>query len=158
MIIQLPDEILQKMEKALLSAGDKEIGGILMGEHLSTNIYCVKEITTQSKHGTIIKFIREVREIIMPLKRFFQNTSKNYKKYNYLGEWHSHPMFQLIPSSSDNELMWSIVEDSRVGANFAILLIVKLNNHNEVEIAAYVYLPNRITYSAVVEKKGNDEQ
>lgn len=156
MKIQVPDIICQEIKKALHIAGEKEIGGILMGEHVAENTFCIRKITIQRNAGTIARFVREVKEIIIPLKKFFQKTKNNYKKYNYLGEWHSHPLFSLTPSHTDSVSMWNIVEDDQVGANFVILMIVHLHN-NDLEASAYVYLPSGIKYSAVIEKSSYGE-
>ena len=140
MKILLPESIVQKLTLALKKSGSREIGGILMGEHLSEGVFRVKEITIQEHGGTYFSFIRQLKNILNPLKHFFHKTGYNYKKYNYLGEWHSHPEFTPEPSNRDSETMWEIVEDPEVGANFVVLMIVKLNKIDYIEGTATVYL------------------
>ena len=139
MNLLLPPEIVSKLENALVNAGAKEIGGILMGEHVGINTFRVKELTIQRKKGTFATFVRLVGEIVGPLRSFFQATNYNYTRFNYLGEWHSHHSFALKPSSPDNATMIEIVMDEQLGARFVVLLLVKLNAHNQLEHSATVY-------------------
>lgn len=141
MQIVLLDRIEQRLVVALKDADSQEIGGILMGEHISEDTYLVQDLTIQRHTGTLASFVRVVKDILGPLRRFFHRTNHNYTRFNYLGEWHSHPSFALEPSNLDRETMWELVEDPNVGANFAVLLIVRLHDFNRLEGTAAVYLP-----------------
>ena len=149
MKVLLPNEITQRMITALKKAGHREIGGILMGEHVAENVYRVKDITIQPHGGRFASFIRAVKDFIAPLRRFFLRTGQNFTKFNYLGEWHSHPSFALKPSSQDEGTMWNIVNDPRVGANFAILIIVRLDVNGTDRLAGNVtvYIPGQQTFA-----------
>jgi proteasome lid subunit RPN8/RPN11 len=131
-----------RLEEALRSAGRRETGGVLMGEHVSEAVFRIKDLTVQ-RRGSFASFVREVGAALKPLRRFFGETGRDYARYNYLGEWHSHPSFPTEPSRTDSESMWSIVEDPVVGANFAVLLIARLGSGGELEASATAYLPNR---------------
>lgn len=141
MKILLPESIVQKLTLALKKADSREIGGILMGEHLSKGVFRVKELTIQEHGGTYFSFVRQLKNILNPLRLFFYKTGYNYKKYNYLGEWHSHPEFTPEPSICDSETMWEIVNDPEMGANFVVLMIVRLNKIEHLEGTVSVYLP-----------------
>lgn len=153
MKIILPEAIEKKLISSLRKAGNLEIGGILMGEHISESTFLVKEITIQKHHGTSVSFVRSIANILVPLKHFFKKTDYNYTKYNYLGEWHSHPQFLIEPSSTDSQTMRDIVEDSEVGANFVILMIVRLDERKELEGTVTVYLPKREAYRGQLVQK-----
>ncbi len=141
MKIILPDNIEKRLYKAISKAGNKEVGGILMGEHVANNHYRIVDCTIQRNIGTVISFIRNCTEIIKQLKIFFKRTSNNYRKYNYLGEWHSHPQFSVQPSGQDMESMWEIVEDSNTNANFATLLILKaVHSANKLEGSVTIFI------------------
>jgi len=71
----------------------------------------------------------------------FERTGADYKRFNYLGEWHSHPSFLPVPSETDLETMQSIVEDPQVGANFLVLMIVKLQGRREMQVSTTAFLP-----------------
>lgn len=123
----LPKKIEERIIEELRAAGNREIGGILMGEHLEENTFKISDFTIQRKGGTFAFFVRKIqRSLLRSLQQFFTQTRHEYTRFNYLGEWHSHPSFFLIPSPDDQETMWEIVDDSEVGANFAFLLLVKL--------------------------------
>jgi proteasome lid subunit RPN8/RPN11 len=153
MKIVVPNEIEQKLINQLKKADKREIGGILMGEHLSEGVFRIKAVTVQGHTGTYATFVRVVKDIINPLRRFFYETNHHYTRFNYLGEWHSHPSFVPRPSKRDNETMWSILDDPQTGANFAVLLIVRLTKAGELEGTATVYLPERTMFEAELLKE-----
>lgn len=125
--ILLPHVLQSRLIKELKMAQVREIGGIIMGEHVEQDIFRIYDLTVQQHEGTWISFVRKIEDSLkLSLRRFYRNTGFNYEKFNYLGEWHSHPSFNLQPSSRDRDSMWEIVQDPYVGVNFAILMIVKL--------------------------------
>lgn len=150
MRVLVPRDISGKLESALRKAGRREVGGVLMGEHVSENVFRVKDLTVQ-RRGALAHFMREVGSAITPLRRFFRDTGHDYTRYNYLGEWHSHPSFPTEPSHTDSESMWEIVEDPTVGANFAVLVIARLAAGDKLEGSATAYLPGRRRLSATLE-------
>lgn len=138
----------RKLEATLRKAGQQEIGGILMGEHIAEDVYRVQELTVQGQAGTFASFVRLAKEVVVPLQHFFRKTRYNYKRFNYLGEWHSHPSFLARPSLRDSETMWEMLQDAAIGANFAVLLVVRLSSACQVEGTVTVYLPERISFEA----------
>jgi hypothetical protein len=78
---------------------------------------------------------------LAPLEAFFKRTRREYQRFNYLGEWHSHPMFAVTPSARDHQTMQDIVEDPDVGARFAVLLVVRLEEGGNLEGSVTVYEP-----------------
>ena len=139
MKIHLPTDIQTKLISALEKADTYEIGGVLMGEHIDEEEFGIVDLTVQEQLGSVAFFIRSVVDIVKPLKKFFKKTGYNYRKFNYLGEWHSHPLFSAVPSQKDIQSMLEIVTDSDTGANFVILLIVKIKNAQEIEATATVF-------------------
>lgn len=150
MRLVVPGPIENRLKEAARSAGNREIGGILMGEHLGDDLFKVLDITMQLRGGTFATFVRLVEGVLAPLRRFFKETGHEYTRFNYLGEWHSHHSFALTPSSRDDSSMIEIVADPEVGARFAALLIVRLNPDDELESGLFVYLPSGIRYPAQV--------
>ncbi|MEI6313915.1 MAG: Mov34/MPN/PAD-1 family protein [Syntrophus sp. (in: bacteria)] len=143
MKLLIPPEISRQLVDALRQAGQREIGGILMGAHIGPDTFRVKEITIQSKGGTFAAFIRMVEEILAPLLAFFDTTKHDYTRFNYLGEWHSHHSFALAPSGRDHTTMYALVMDPQLGAHFVLLLLVKPNHHGQLEGSVTVYQPNK---------------
>jgi hypothetical protein len=142
MILILPSEIVTKIVDSLVEAGSREIGGILMGEHVGAETFQVKDMTIQRKGGTFAAFVRFVEEIIAPLRTFFHTTRHDYTRFNYIGEWHSHHSFALTPSRRDHSSMLEIITDPDFGAHFVVLMLVKLNGAKALECSVTVYQPD----------------
>lgn len=149
----LPKEITARLEEALSKAGTLECGGILLGEHIGENKFAVREITIQGT-GSISRFIRKVEEAVAALGRFFRRHGNDSSRFNYLGEWHSHPLFEPRPSLVDHNSMVEIVTNPEVGANFVVLLIVKLDKRGLLTGSAHVYLPDRRVFEATLDIQG----
>lgn len=139
--VSIPPEVQRILRKALKVAGSKECGGVLMAEHMSPGHFVVRQLTVQSG-GRFASFIRDTRSALRALSSFFRQSGHDYARFNYLGEWHSHPSFSVQPSSTDHQSMLGIVMDARVGANFVVLLIFKLSRHGELEGSAHTYIPD----------------
>ena len=142
MKIFLPNQIERRLILALEKAGAKEIGGVLMGEHIGEAEFRIVDLTIQKKRGTFAFFVRLVSDAVVSLQRFFKQTGYNYRKFNYLGEWHSHPSFPPTPSPKDVQSMLEIVTDTNIGANFVILLIIRSKDAQEIEATATTFLPD----------------
>lgn len=131
--------IQTKLRRALRKGGVQEIGGVLMGEHVEGARFRVAQITVQTKGGSLAWFTRSLRAVVAPLRSFFKRTNHNYSRFNYLGEWHSHPMFALAPSQTDCETMQALVSDPSTNARFAVLLLVKLGPDDDLLAAATLF-------------------
>ena len=124
-----------------MTAGSNECGGVLMAEHLGPGHFVVRQLSVQGG-GRFASFIRQTRSALRALSKFFRQSSHDYTRFNYLGEWHSHPSFSVQPSTTDHQSMLDIVMDERVGANFVVLLIFKLSRQGELEGSAHTYIPD----------------
>jgi len=107
-----------------------------MGEHVRDEVFRVVSISVQRSGGSQTCFIRQPREHEAQLREFFARTGADYTRFNYLGEWHSHPSFEPVPSDTDLRTMQSIVDDSMVGVNFLALMIPRLGKRGRVELSA----------------------
>ena len=96
--VDLPHEWRMRLLDELIAVGRREIGGILMGEQLAPNHFRVADMTFQRRGGRAARFIRQARRALLALRMFFERTGYRYRRFNYLGEWHSHPMFSPTPS------------------------------------------------------------
>ncbi len=157
MQLLVPPEISQQLVDALRQTGQREVGGILMGEHVAPDTFRVKEITIQRKRGTFADFIRIVAEILAPLLAFFDTTKHDYTRFNYLGEWHSHHSFALAPSRRDHITMYDIVMTPQLGARFVVLLLVKLGDRGQLEGNVTIYQPNKRSFAgSIIQERGSD--
>lgn len=112
---------------------------MLFGEHTAGDVFRVVEATIAGT-GTVSSFVRSIFTSVGHLEHFFRRTRHDYQRFNYLGEWHSHPSFALSPSMADDRAMFEIVNDPRTGARFAVSLIVKLSGGG-LQTAAFAYFP-----------------
>ncbi|MDD1730244.1 MAG: Mov34/MPN/PAD-1 family protein [Methanospirillum sp.] len=150
MQVLIPSKIVHQIITALNLAKKREIGGIMMGEHIDENKFRINEITIQTHGGTLSSFIRSIKDFTEPLRSFFNRTKHEYTRFNYLGEWHSHQNFALIPSSKDTFTMEEIVMDPESNVNFAILLLVRIGQSGYLESTVTLYQPGRKNTSAEI--------
>jgi proteasome lid subunit RPN8/RPN11 len=137
--IHLTPEVRAVITAACKRSGVRETGGMLFGEHVSEDVFRVMEATVAGT-GSMASFVRGILDSLRQLDRFFHRTRRDYQRFNYLGEWHSHPSFELQPSTTDDRTMFDIVNDPGTGARFALSLIVKLIDE-DLEARAFVYFP-----------------
>lgn len=146
----IPPNLTAQLEEALSKAGNFECGGIMLGEHVGPNAFQLREVTVQGT-GSISRFIRRVGAAARGLKAFLIKHNNEFERFNYLGEWHSHPLYAAEPSAVDHSSMRDIVMDPKVGANFVALLIIKLNQQRQLTGSAHVYLPSGEIYRGELE-------
>ena len=151
MQLLLTPPIAQRLRRELRRAGRREIGGLLMGEHLHGDVFRIVDITVQRSGGSRACFVRHPHEHQAELSRFFERTEANYTRFNYLGEWHSHPSFEPLPSETDLETMQSIVSDASVGANFLVLMIVRLAGHGALQVTATAFRAGAVPVPVALE-------
>lgn len=150
MRLLLPAPLAERLVAELHRAGWREIGGILMGEHVGENFFRIVECTVQARGGTASRFVRQPEDPDAALKQFAEEHGHDHHRFNYLGEWHSHPCHPLLPSLTDARTMAGIVENPGTGANFAVLLLVRLGRAGILEAAARVYLPGAPSQEAIL--------
>jgi integrative and conjugative element protein (TIGR02256 family) len=141
MELLLPALLTNRLRRELRRRGRREIGGVLMGEHLGEQRFLVADLTVQHAAGDEVCFTRNLDEHREQLREFFDRTGRDYTRFNYLGEWHSHPSFSPLPSEIDLRTMQSIVSDSRVGVLFAVLIIVRRSWSGQLQLSACAFTP-----------------
>lgn len=124
MILSLPADVRKRLRKAVRRAGRREIGGVLMAEQLEPGHFRLVDFSVDSETGSAAHFIRSVEHHRTALEAFFERTGADYARFNYLGEWHSHPNHDPIPSGADVRSMRQLIERER-DIPFALLLIVR---------------------------------
>lgn len=96
-----------------------------MAEQLPNQVFRVADYSVDHDAGSFAYFARRPEQHQERLSRFFSSTDHNYERFNYLGEWHSHPSFSILPSSTDLAAMQELVQEPNI--RFAVLLILRLN-------------------------------
>ncbi|WP_209006552.1 Mov34/MPN/PAD-1 family protein [Labrenzia sp. THAF82] len=108
----------------LARAADREIGGILMARQITPGQFEIVDFSVDELTGERAHFVRDHVFHNTFLDAFFERTGYDYEKYNYIGEWHSHPRLPIFPSLTDLESMEDLVNGERQ-IPFAVLLIVR---------------------------------
>lgn len=127
------------------------MGGILVGEHMGFDQFRIIDISFQKSGGALAHFVRDPKHHKAFLADFFARTGNDYQRFNYIGEWHSHPLFEPIPSDKDIRTMSQLVIDPDVGVNFAVLIIVRLRGWSRLRISSTMFQPGRIPEDVAVE-------
>ena len=127
MKVLLPEAVVETLYGELRRAGRREIGGILVGDHVEGATFRVADISVQRSGGSVAYFVRDPAHHREFLDQFFARTGHDYRRFNYLGEWHSHPGAPAVPSTTDCESMARLVADPDTNVNFAVLLVVRLH-------------------------------
>ena len=140
MKLRIQQRTLEIWVNLLRKAGTKETGGILFGEHVDNDEFRLLEITKQRRKGDEVSFRRKPREAKRSLKKLRAAYDNDHTRFNYLGEWHSHPNAPAIPSRLDGETMQGLLADPKSDAHFLVLIIVRLNERDELELSANAFL------------------
>lgn len=141
MQVEIADHVREKLRKALRAAGSREIGGVLMGEQITPGHFRVVDLSIDSQTGGRAHFVRSSEAHAEALSAFFRETGHQYDRFNYLGEWHSHPRFSVMPSTQDVASMLDLVEGER-GIEFAVLLIVRLHWWRRISCSCTLFCRN----------------
>ena len=126
MRIEMASDVERRLRTALREAGKREIGGMLFAEQLAPDRFLIVDFSLDADSGTQSCFRRDPQLHQKTLNDFFQRTGHNFQRFNYLGEWHSHPSFSVRPSLLDVGTMTDMVETKDSSITFAIMLIVRI--------------------------------
>lgn len=138
--VTVPRDVQATLMSALKRAGVRECGGVLLGEHVDENHFAVRGLTVH-RAGTVAAFVRRLGGVVKAIKAYCLANENNFARFNYLGEWHSHPLFSVQPSAQDHATMRSMAADRSIGANFIVLLVFRLRR-GVLEGSAHTYLPD----------------
>ena len=133
--VEIEQRAYDQIYRALQKFGDYEIGGILIGYKKAENQFAISEATVadDTRNFNLASFIREPFKSMKILLRSYKR-----RKHNYIGEWHSHPKFNLYPSDYDIKTMKGILADPAYGVSFTLLMITKLVN-GKPEMAGFLF-------------------
>lgn len=123
--VLLSASCVRKLKRELRAAGRNEIGGVLAAEQIADGKFLVKDLSVQ-RDGTPTSFVRDPAQHRRFMRRFHLLTGNQPERFNYLGEWHSHPSFVALPSLSDLHQMHAEIYDPKQRSTFLVLLIAKL--------------------------------
>lgn len=133
--------IIERWGADLKRAGAREIGGVLFGEQIAEGDFRIVEATRQRFWGgTATTFKRRGGGARRKILALHEKVGGNPERFNYLGEWHSHPRAPAWPSCQDEITMYDLLADQGEAVNFLVLLIVKLDEQARLHIGARTYL------------------
>lgn len=135
----LPPKTIRKLKAELRTAGIREMGGMLMGEHVESETFRIAAISFQRSGGSAVHFVRDPEQHRAFSDKFFAETGHDYERFNYLGEWHSHPCFAALPSERDVLTSQELVEGDDLGVNFLVLLICRLARFGRLEMSVTAF-------------------
>lgn len=142
MRVEFPKAVRAQMRKALSRAGRREIGGVLMAEQIEAGRFRIVDFSLDAEIGGAAHFVRSVEHHHAALSEFYERTESDFSRFNYLGEWHSHPNHLPIPSTTDVMSMASLVEGER-DIPFALLLIVRATWWRRMAMSATLFQQGR---------------
>lgn len=142
MRLHLPPDLVEKLKVELKRAGTREIGGVLVGEHVGDAEFRLVDLSVQRNGGDAACFVRRPEHHAGFLQEFFARTGGAYERFNYLGEWHSHPSFPASPSSVDLSQMRDIVSAGPEAPIFAVLMVVRLDDET-LKLSAHAFRRDR---------------
>jgi proteasome lid subunit RPN8/RPN11 len=124
MNLAISAKYLRQFINELRGAGPREIGGVLVGEHLGGDKFALANFSVQRIGGGHGHFERDPAEARQFVEDAIARAGGDPTKVNYLGEWHSHPSWSARPSQTDIDQMQMIVQDPEELATFSVLIIV----------------------------------
>lgn len=100
------DEAYEKLLTFVQTGYANERGGVLLGKVTRDykTVY-VTDISTPSKADKSGRYYF-IRSNGLAQKKINEEWRKSNGEVNYIGEWHTHPVAHLIPSSDDKELLY----------------------------------------------------
>lgn len=143
MRLELAPDIEGELRKALGFAGRREIGGMLFAEQVAADHFRIMGLSADLYSGSHTDFRRDPFTHAEALNAFFERTGKDFNRFNYLGEWHSHPSFSVRPSFEDMATMTELISSEQNAITFAVLLIVRLRFRIWLDYSFTLFAPGQ---------------
>lgn len=139
--IEIKDNIVQKIKDISCLYYPNEHGGLLVGNYSEDKkmVFVNDMILPTSYKASPVTFERGSNGLRSILIEFFERESPQL----YVGEWHTHPNAQPIPSPTDVFALMSIARHPDVSIDNPIMLIVGLNKQS-INMAFYAYFKQKV--------------
>ena len=141
--VLIPKSCLLKMVEMAQEHYPNEVGTSLVGYYsdngFEASVLELAPLSPDSK-GSRTSFYRGVAG----LRNFFTKLRRTFsgRRY-YVGEWHSHPNGEPIPSDTDNRNQLEIAKDTKTDCPECILIIIGGTDSNFNKIGVFVYSRKR---------------
>lgn len=122
------DEGVINVFKSFRQTGRKpEMGGILMGKIVGSEIYVLKaSIPTSFDKFSRFSFNRHKKSAQLFIDYEFLNSSGTII---YIGEWHTHPESNPTPSGADLRMIKNQFKENIINEDFLLMVIIGLKNN-----------------------------
>jgi hypothetical protein len=100
---------------------------------------------------SLARFVVDLLQAARAAVRFFDRTKHHYDRFNYIGEWHSHPSFAVRPSDVDVTAMHRLVSDPSFEGRFAVLMITRLDG-DHLTSGAWLFDPAAAEFAIILEQ------
>ena len=125
MKIIIKKEVANKIKEKILDDMPNESKGACFAYHKDEEVFEIIDTYISKYKGT--KFFANLivnRKYKKFEKLFYKSKGHDYKHYNYIGDWHSHPSFECVPSIFDKKEIDDELNHSN--AYFLIQIILKV--------------------------------
>lgn len=139
--IEVDDELMDSIVSYGFENYPNEFGGFLIGyyENEYTHLHITDSILPLKFNASKFTFTRSTKGLGEKLDAFYHQVPKKY----YVGEWHTHPDYNAIPSSTDISAVKAIVNDKNASLANPVLLIIGYSKI-QVDFGFYVWFNNRL--------------
>jgi len=141
--VKMSESIWKRMCKLCTEGYPNECGGILVGQYSNDLKKAeIKEIMiSKNSAGAKVTFLREAREANNFLRCLWRLASGT--KY-FIGEWHSHPNGNGVPSGMDDSAMYRIAKSKKCSCRRPVLIIVSGSPKSWQSNKCWIYLEEDI--------------
>jgi integrative and conjugative element protein (TIGR02256 family) len=118
----------------------KEFGGVLVGYYSEDkrDVNIIDSILPIDFTSSKTTFERGVEGLTEALEKYYNHNPSLV----YIGEWHTHPNVDPVPSCTDYNAMREIVAASSVCIDNPVMIIIGLTE-NSAKLTFYVYMENK---------------
>ncbi|EAO7496417.1 MULTISPECIES: Mov34/MPN/PAD-1 family protein [Brevibacillus] len=125
----------KQIETAVRKDPSLETGGVMMGYALGDEKWVV---TYASDPGP--KAIHRPTSIFFDdehLRKLVRKLSRN-RRWQYIGDWHSHTIRRLSPSKGDKRTIWYKANQSEYTSTSPLMLIVGLGRQKQLQARGFI--------------------
>ena len=123
-ILRIDQRVFDKVISFIQDKKNKpESGGILMGYYIDEFSIYISDLSIPSEKDKSSRF-NFVRSFINTQKIIDNFFKKSKGKKIYLGEWHTHPEKDPIPSSTDLDSFQNQLKTNKLNSNFIFMIII----------------------------------
>lgn len=134
-ILYITPKAWKQIETAVKKNPSVETGGVMMGYPMDHNRWVV---TYASEPGPkAVQYPHSVFFDDSHLSKLVHKLSKT-RKWQYLGDWHSHTVKRLSPSKGDKKTIWEKATQSMYASPSPLMLIVGLGKQDQVQARGFI--------------------